>query len=99
MPRRRTETLPAAEAAAAPVQVVEPNAVLSANAFRRLFGLRPSSLAREVREGRLRVSKRCGKYYILGQWALDWLAAGELKPKGQSCGANGNGKERGEGLR
>jgi hypothetical protein len=27
---------------------------------------------------RLRVSKRCGHYYILGQWLLDWIAGGEL---------------------
>jgi hypothetical protein len=42
---------------------------------RKAMKLRSSSIRREVREGRLRVAKRCGRYYIVGQWILDWLAS------------------------
>jgi hypothetical protein len=40
--------------------------------------LTTSTVRREVREGRLRVSKRAGRYYLLGAWLLEWIAAGEL---------------------
>jgi hypothetical protein len=64
----------AAAVLAAPVlHVVEPTAVYTAETFRRAFGLRASSLRREVREGRLKVYKRCGKYFILGEDVLAWL--------------------------
>jgi hypothetical protein len=65
--------------AAGPLLTLDPHAIFDADSFRRAFRLRLSSLRREVREGRLRVSKRCGKYYILGQWVIDWLEAGELR--------------------
>jgi hypothetical protein len=83
VPRRRIlaePTSPAPAAARDAVHVVvDPRAVFDSTGFRRLFGLRTSSLRSEVRAGRLRVSKRCGKYYILGQWVIDWLTAGELR--------------------
>jgi hypothetical protein len=70
MPRKA----PAAEPATAPaVHVVEPTAVYTVESFRLTFGLRQSSLRREVREGRLKVYKRCGKYFILGAQVLAWL--------------------------
>jgi hypothetical protein len=34
-------------------------------------------LPREIRLGRLRTSKRAGKYLILGGWLLQWIADGE----------------------
>jgi hypothetical protein len=64
----------AAEPASAPaVPVVHPDAVYTVESFRLTFGLRQSSLRREVREGRLKVYKRCGKYFILGAQVLAWL--------------------------
>lgn len=47
--------------------------------LRRFFGLKPSSVRREVRLGRLRIAKRCGRYYCLGQWVQQWIESGELK--------------------
>jgi hypothetical protein len=44
------------------------------------LGLAPSCLRREIRLRRLRVSKRAGKYFILGTWLLEWLQTGEVKP-------------------
>jgi hypothetical protein len=61
--------------------VIDPRAVYDAPTFRQVFGLTRSSLAREVRERRLRVAKRCGRYFLLGDWILDWLRNGELKPR------------------
>jgi hypothetical protein len=43
-----------------------------------MFALRKSSLRREIREGRLKVSKRCGKYFFLGEQLLNWLRSGEI---------------------
>jgi hypothetical protein len=60
--------------------VVEINAVYSIEAAQVALGLRRTSLRREARAGRLRVSKRAGKYYILGTWLLEWLAVGEHRP-------------------
>jgi hypothetical protein len=54
--------------------------------FQRIFHLRSSTLRRELREGRLRVSKRAGRYFILGSWILEWLEAGELKPRKKATG-------------
>jgi hypothetical protein len=72
--------LPASVPAAAPgVHIVHPTAVYTGDAFRRAFGLRQTSLRREVREGRLKVHKRCGKYFILGADVLDWLRGGEVR--------------------
>jgi hypothetical protein len=45
---------------------------------RALLGLRQSSLRREIREGRLSVNKRCGKYFFLGSQLLNWLRGGEV---------------------
>jgi hypothetical protein len=47
--------------------------------LRRVFGLKASGVRREVRLGRLRIAKRCGRYYCLGQWLRQWIENGELK--------------------
>jgi hypothetical protein len=88
MPR----STPAAAPAAPPVaQIVDPRAVYTAESFRRAFGLRQSSLRREVREGRLKVYKRCGKYFILGEDVLTWLRGGEVRPRAAAAHGNGEG--------
>jgi hypothetical protein len=81
MPRRR-----AAETLTAPIRgvadlvnvTIAPTAVYDTVAVRTMLRLKLSSLRREIREGRLRVSRRCGRNYFLGAWLLAWLAAGEL---------------------
>jgi hypothetical protein len=82
MPRRLRPAPDAPPATAAPppgVHVIDPHGVYSADEFRRAFGLRASSLRREIRERRLRVAKRCGRYYLLGEWILEWLRDGEVR--------------------
>jgi hypothetical protein len=56
--------------------VIHPGSVFSIDSATAALGLAPSCLKREVRLGRLRASRRGGRYFILGQWLLDWLAAG-----------------------
>jgi hypothetical protein len=79
MPRNLT---PACESAAPPIHVIAPTAVYSVDDARRLLRLKQSSVRREVRAGRLRVSKRCGRYFLLGQWLLAWIREGELPRRG-----------------
>ena len=57
---------------------IEPHAVYSVAEAGQLFGLPKSALSREIRAGRLRVSKRRGKYFVLGAWLLEWIEAGEV---------------------
>jgi len=83
---RRPKTAPAA-AAMPPARVIDPNGVFLAGEFRELFGLRASTLRREVKSGRLRVARRGGKYLILGSWILDWVREGELRPAAERSNA------------
>jgi hypothetical protein len=77
MPRRILD--PAPPAAQALPHVIDPRAVYFPEDVRRIFRLKASTIRREVREGRLRVAKRAGRYYLLGAWLLAWIEAGELK--------------------
>jgi hypothetical protein len=86
---RNTPAAAIAPPAAPAVHIVHRHAVYTANAFRRAFGLKESSLRREVREGRLKVYKRCGKYFILGEDVLAWLRGGEVRRTKSRAIANG----------
>jgi hypothetical protein len=44
----------------------------------KIFRLPRSGIAREIRLGRLRVSRRGGRYVFLGIWLRQWLEGGEL---------------------
>lgn len=83
----RTKTKPDNTVAAIPGDhVIESNAVYTVDQVRALLRLKQSSLRREIREGRLRVCKRCGRYYFLGSQLLAWLRGGEVQrggPNGQ----------------
>jgi hypothetical protein len=58
--------------------VILPTAAYSLDQARRLLGLKKNCLPREARLGRLRVSKRAGRYFVLGEWLLEWISTGEL---------------------
>lgn len=81
MPRRRqhTSTSPAEPSPVLDVHTIQPTSVYTTESFRRTFGLRATSLRREVREGRLKVYKRCGKYYLLGEDILAWIRGGAVR--------------------
>jgi len=61
------------------VHIIEPTAVYLLEDAIRIFRLKKSTIRRELREGRLRVSKRAGRYYLLGRWLLEWIEAGEIR--------------------
>jgi hypothetical protein len=69
---------PPAEASTVPVHTVAATSVYFVDTFRKLFRLHKSTIRREVREGRLRIARRAGRYYLLGEWILEWLREGEL---------------------
>jgi hypothetical protein len=62
---------------------IVPTAVYSLVAARLALGLTASTLNREIRLRRLRVSKRAGRYFILGEWLLQWLRDGEVRRAGE----------------
>jgi hypothetical protein len=62
-------------------RVIDPNAVFTRASFMAFFGISKNTLRNEIKEGRLRVSERGGKYLILAKWALQWIEAGELPPR------------------
>jgi hypothetical protein len=80
---------PAAEPVAAPVHEILPNGVYFSDDARRILRLRQSTIGREVREGRLRIAKRGGRYVILGKWLIEWIETGELKPRQSHAATNG----------
>lgn len=83
MPKtRRIVTVPDPPAIPQPV-VIQPTGVYTVAQVRAMLGLRQSSLRREIREGRLAVNRRCGKYFFLGEQLLEWLRAGEVRRQRQ----------------
>lgn len=60
---------------------VNPTDVFDKPALQQALGLKHYTLAREVREKRLKVYKRAGKYWFLGVDVLDWIRAGEKEMK------------------
>ena len=87
MPRRRAEAL---QAPAHPAQhqprVIHPTGVYRLDELTALLRLRKSSLAREVREKRLRVAKRCGTYFFVGEDILAWLRSAPTRGVEEPCG-------------
>jgi hypothetical protein len=78
MPRSRLPAAAPAAERAGPLLVIEPNAVFTLAGARAALRLAKSTFRREVREGRLRVSCRAGRRWLLGKWLLEWLETGEL---------------------
>jgi hypothetical protein len=61
-----------------PPHVIQPTAVYGLDQARAALGLAKGTLSREIRLGRLRVAQRAGRRFVLGEWLLSWLRAGEL---------------------
>jgi hypothetical protein len=77
--------------APASIPTIDPHHVYTLDTLTKTLSLRPGTLPRELRLGRLRYSKRAGKVWILGEWVLTWLQAGEIRRKRAAAGANGAG--------
>jgi hypothetical protein len=58
--------------------IIHPCAIYAVESLRVAPGLSKSTIGRGVRLGRLRVTKRAGKYFLLGGWVLEWLRTGEV---------------------
>jgi hypothetical protein len=71
---------------------IDPNAVYTLESARACLGLANATLRREIRLGRLRVSKRAGRYFLLGDWLLAWLREGEI-PRGRRSGGDNDKTE------
>ena len=56
--------------------VIHPNAVYFLDTAPVRLRVKASTILREVREKRLHVSRRAGRYFILGMWVLEWIEAG-----------------------
>ncbi|HLN26425.1 MAG TPA: hypothetical protein VK395_01630 [Gemmataceae bacterium] len=63
------------------VHVIDPAGVYFPDTAGPILSLKKTSLAREIREGRLRCARRCGRRIILGQHLLEWLGAGVGRTK------------------
>jgi hypothetical protein len=59
--------------------VIRKAAVYTRESAQLAVGGKKTFIAREIRLGRLRASKRGGRYYILGEWLLQWLREGEVR--------------------
>jgi hypothetical protein len=96
MPRTRRPSHSASIAAQDIVQpfVIDPLAAYRPDHIRVGLGLAKHTLGTEIRRGRMRVSRRAGKYYILGEWLLEWLRGGEVcrRRKGPPVVPGGNGQ-------
>lgn len=73
--------LPATLPSFLPIRVIPPDAVFRLEELRALMGLPLTCLRREARLGRLRVSRRSGRYWTTGQWVREWIEAGEVRPR------------------
>jgi hypothetical protein len=75
MVAKATTTAPARQALA---PVIDPHAVFTVSSAQAVLALPKGCLPREIRLGRLRASKRSGRYWVLGSWLLQWLEGGEI---------------------
>jgi hypothetical protein len=81
VPRKPRKQQPApAEGGTAPVPVVHPRSIYFLDTFRRDFRMKESTARSEWKHGRLRLAKRGGRIFILGEWILAWLRGGEVRP-------------------
>jgi hypothetical protein len=84
MPRERRTGEQQRSAGQTQPHVIHPTAIYLPEDAREALRLSKNCLAREVRLGRLRVSKRGGRYYFLGSWLLQWIEDGEIAPRSPS---------------
>jgi hypothetical protein len=65
--------------------VIQPTGVYLVADVQRILKLRPSTIRREHREHGLRISRRAGRHYVLGEWLLEWLRGGELPRRSETA--------------
>jgi hypothetical protein len=70
--------------------VIVPNAVYTVAQARAALGTKATTIPREIRHGRLRAARRGGRHYLLGEWLLEWLRAGEVTIRRKAEALNPN---------
>lgn len=70
--------------------VIDPRGLYFPGDVVEVFRLRNSTIRREVREGRLKVAKRAGRYFMLGEWLIEWLRGGVVERRPSPRGSNEN---------
>jgi len=58
------------------VRIIPRDAVLDLRDLSGSLGVSLAGLKRAARLGQLRVSRRCGRYWVLGAWVHEWLEGG-----------------------
>ncbi len=61
------------------VHTIIPTNIYTIPSATEVLTLKTHTLLREIRLKRLRASKRGGRYFLLGEWLLEWLRAGEIR--------------------
>jgi hypothetical protein len=74
------------------VPIIHPRAVFTVESATATLNLADTCILREIRRGRLRASRRAGRYWILGSWLLRWLAGGTSTKLRRRAAAGANGK-------
>jgi hypothetical protein len=86
-----TQTTPTLTAATRPaLAVIDPHTLGTIEEWTALLDVGRTTLLREIRRRRLRASRRAGKYWLTGQWIMDWVAGGEVtRRRPLTAGAGG----------
>ena len=58
---------------------IKPTELFDREALQKALGLRPSTLSREIRQGRLKVYSRGKRHWFIGSEVLSWIRSGEVK--------------------
>jgi hypothetical protein len=83
--KNETKTRKASRRAAPELRVaINPTDIFSVTGLTQLLRLRRHSVPREIRAGRLRACRRCGRLWITGESVLQWLSGAENldRPRG-----------------
>jgi hypothetical protein len=72
------------------VPTIDPHMVFTVQTLMRTLGLKEGSIPREIRQGRLKAHRRCGRYFILGSDVITWLTSNQPTPQRSGMTA-GNG--------
>jgi hypothetical protein len=64
-----------------PLVTINANDLYTLSGARTALRLSRTTFRREIRLGRLRISSRAGRRWLLGEWLLEWLRGGELPRK------------------
>lgn len=67
--------------------MISPTAVYTRAEVENLLGLAENTIRIEIGKGRLRVSRRAGRYYFLGRWLIEWIESGEVRRRPQEAAA------------